>query len=54
MKTLLAIVGDCTAAPLLETALLVARRFGARIIGLNALTGSIVVHVEPDAITRGT
>jgi nucleotide-binding universal stress UspA family protein len=43
MKTLLAIVGDGTAAPLLETALLVARRFGARIIGLNALTSEYAV-----------
>jgi nucleotide-binding universal stress UspA family protein len=43
MKTLLAIVGDGTAAPLLETALLVARRFGARITGLNALTSEYAV-----------
>jgi nucleotide-binding universal stress UspA family protein len=43
MKTLLAVVGDGTAAPLLETALLVARRFQARIIGLNALTSEYAV-----------
>jgi len=43
MKTILAIVGDGTAAPLLETALLVARRFGARITGLNALTSEYAV-----------
>jgi nucleotide-binding universal stress UspA family protein len=43
MKTLLAIVGDGTAAPLLETALLVARRFGSRITGLNALTSEYAV-----------
>src|SRR5689334_14525708 len=43
MKTLLAIVGDGTAAPLLETALLVARRFQGRIVGLNALTSEYAV-----------
>ncbi len=43
MKTLLAVVGDGTAAPLLETALLVARRFGARIVGLNAVTTEYAV-----------
>lgn len=43
MKTLMAVVGDGTAAPLLDTALLVARRFGGRIIGLNALTAEYAV-----------
>src|SRR5258707_12019740 len=43
MKTLWAVVGAGTAAPLLETALLVARRFGARITGLNALTSEYAV-----------
>src|SRR5690242_3701664 len=43
MKTLLAVVGDGTATPLLETALLTARRFGSRIIGLNALTTEYAV-----------
>src|SRR5579883_2154790 len=43
MKTILAVVGDGTAAPLLETALLVARRFGGRIVGLNAVTTEYAV-----------
>lgn len=43
MKTLLAVVGDGTAAPVLETALLVAQRFGSRIVGLNALTAEYAV-----------
>jgi nucleotide-binding universal stress UspA family protein len=43
MKTLLAVVGDGTATPLLETTLLTARRFGSRIIGLNALTTEYAV-----------
>jgi nucleotide-binding universal stress UspA family protein len=43
MKTVLAVVGDGTAAPLLETVLLVARRFQSRIIGLNALTSEYAV-----------
>jgi nucleotide-binding universal stress UspA family protein len=43
MKTLLAVVGDGAAAPLLESALLVAKRFGSRIIGLNALTTEYAV-----------
>ncbi len=38
MKTLLAVVGDGTAAPLLESTLLVAQRFDSHIVGLNALT----------------
>jgi nucleotide-binding universal stress UspA family protein len=43
MKTLLAVVGDGTAAPVLETALLAARRFNSRIVGLNALTTEYAV-----------
>ena len=43
MKTLLAVVSDGTAASVLETALLVARRFGSRIVGLNALTTEYAV-----------
>ena len=43
MKTLLAVVGDGTAAPLLDTALLIARRFNSRIVGLNALTTEYAV-----------
>jgi hypothetical protein len=43
MKTLLAVVGDGTATPLLETTLLTARRFGSRIVGLKALTTEYAV-----------
>jgi nucleotide-binding universal stress UspA family protein len=43
MKTQLAVVGDGTAMPLLETALLAAQRFGSRITGLNALTTEYAV-----------
>src|SRR5579862_3349018 len=43
MKSILAVVGDGTARPLLETALLVAKRFGGRIVGLNTLTTEYAV-----------
>jgi nucleotide-binding universal stress UspA family protein len=43
MKTLLAVVSDGTSTSVLETALLVAQRFGSRIIGLNALTTEYAV-----------
>ena len=43
MKTLLAVISDGAAASLLETTLLVAKRFGSRIIGLNALTTEYAV-----------
>ena len=43
MKSLLAVVGDGQAVPLLETALLVARRFGSRVVGLNAVTAEYAV-----------
>jgi nucleotide-binding universal stress UspA family protein len=43
MKNVLAVVSDGSAAPVLETALLVARRFSSRIVGLNALTAEYAV-----------
>lgn len=43
MRTLLTVVADGTAAPVLETALLAARKFDGRIIGLNALTTEYAV-----------
>jgi nucleotide-binding universal stress UspA family protein len=43
MKTLLAVVGDGSAASVLETAILAARPFGGYIVGLNALTTEYAV-----------
>jgi nucleotide-binding universal stress UspA family protein len=43
MKTLLAVISDGGATSLLESALLVAKRFGGRIVGLNALTTEYAV-----------
>ena len=43
MRNLLAVIGDGTAAAVLETALLAARCFGSRITGLNALTAEYAV-----------
>src|SRR5580658_9054021 len=43
MRTLLTVVGDGTAGPVLETALLAALKFDGRIIGLNALTTEYAV-----------
>jgi nucleotide-binding universal stress UspA family protein len=43
MRTLLTVVGDGTATPVLETALLAARKFAGRVIGLNALTTEYAV-----------
>ncbi|HXQ52022.1 MAG TPA: universal stress protein [Stellaceae bacterium] len=43
MKTLLAVVGDGSAASVAETALLAARPFGGYIVGLNALTTEYAV-----------
>src|SRR5271157_6620957 len=43
MRTLLTVVGDGTAGPVLETALHAARKFDGRIIGLNALTTEYAV-----------
>jgi len=43
MKNLLAVVGDGNAAPVLETALLTARRFNSHIVGLHSLTTEYAV-----------
>jgi nucleotide-binding universal stress UspA family protein len=43
MKTLLAVVSDGTATPVLEAALRVAKRFSSRIVGLNVLTTEYAV-----------
>jgi nucleotide-binding universal stress UspA family protein len=43
MKTILAVVGDGNASPVLETAVLAAKRFGSRITGLNALASEYAV-----------
>jgi len=43
MKSILAVVGDGAARSLLETALLVAKRFNGRIVGLNTLTTEYAV-----------
>jgi nucleotide-binding universal stress UspA family protein len=43
MKNLLAVVGDGNATPVLETAVLAAKRFDARIVGLNALASEYAV-----------
>ncbi len=43
MRTLLTVIGDGTATPVLQTALLAARKFDGRIIGLNALTTEYAV-----------
>jgi nucleotide-binding universal stress UspA family protein len=43
MRTLLTVVGDGTALPVLDTALHAARKFDGRIIGLNALTTEYAV-----------
>lgn len=43
MKSILAVVGDGTTRPLLEAALLVARHFSGRIVGLNTLTTEYAV-----------
>jgi len=43
MKSILCVVGDGTATSVLETALLVARRFGSHITGLNTLTTEYAV-----------
>jgi nucleotide-binding universal stress UspA family protein len=43
MRTLLTVVGDGTAMPVLDTALHAARKFDGRIIGLNALTTEYAV-----------
>lgn len=43
MKNLLAVIGDGNAGPVLEAALLVARRFDSHIIGLHSLTTEYAV-----------
>jgi nucleotide-binding universal stress UspA family protein len=43
MRTLLTVIGDGAAASVLDTALLAARKFDGRIIGLNALTTEYAV-----------
>ncbi|MBV8888765.1 MAG: universal stress protein [Alphaproteobacteria bacterium] len=43
MKNLLTVVGDGNAAPVLETALLTARRFNSHIVGLHSLTTEYAV-----------
>src|SRR5580658_3056282 len=43
MKTFLAVVGDGTAASVLETAILAARPFNGYVVGLNALTTEYAV-----------
>jgi nucleotide-binding universal stress UspA family protein len=43
MKNLLAVIGDGNAGPVLEAALLVARRFDSHIVGLHSLTTEYAV-----------
>jgi nucleotide-binding universal stress UspA family protein len=43
MRTLLAVIGDGSAKPVLETALVAARKFDGHIVGLNALTTEYAV-----------
>jgi nucleotide-binding universal stress UspA family protein len=43
MRNLLAVIGDGNAAPVLEAALLAARRFGSHIVGLHSLTTEYAV-----------
>jgi nucleotide-binding universal stress UspA family protein len=43
MKNLLAVIGDGNAAPVLEAALMVARRFNSHIVGLHSLTTEYAV-----------
>jgi nucleotide-binding universal stress UspA family protein len=43
MKNLLAVIGDGNAGPVLEAALLVARRFNSHIVGLHSLTTEYAV-----------
>jgi nucleotide-binding universal stress UspA family protein len=43
MKTILTVVGDGNAGPVLETAVLAAKCFGSRITGLNALASEYAV-----------
>src|SRR5215213_7990717 len=43
MKNLLAVIGDGNAGPVLEAALMVARRFDSHIVGLHSLTTEYAV-----------
>lgn len=43
MKNLLAVIGDGSAGPVLEAALMVARRFNSHIVGLHSLTTEYAV-----------
>src|SRR5579872_590863 len=43
MKNLLAVIGDGNAGPVLEAALMTARRFGSHIVGLHSLTTEYAV-----------
>src|SRR5205807_4938231 len=43
MKNLLAVIGDGSAAPVLDAALMVARRFNGHIVGLHSLTTEYAV-----------
>jgi len=43
MRNLLAVIGDGNAAPVLEAALMVARRFNSHIVGLHSLTTEYAV-----------
>ena len=43
MKTILAVVGDAGAAPAIDAALVVARRFGSHVVGLHAVTTEYAV-----------
>ncbi len=43
MKNLLAVIGDGNAGPVLEAALMAARRFNSHIVGLHSLTTEYAV-----------
>src|SRR5207247_10261633 len=43
MKNLLAVIGDGNAGPVLEAALMVAKRFNSHIVGLHSLTTEYAV-----------
>ncbi len=43
MKNLLAVIGDGNAGPVLEAALMSARRFNSHIVGLHSLTTEYAV-----------
>jgi nucleotide-binding universal stress UspA family protein len=43
MKTILAVVGDAGAAPAIDAAIVVAKRFGSHVVGLHAVTTEYAV-----------